>query len=249
VVKYALFGLLALSLLQSPVAAKRAARHTTGWLVPGNDPPESQASKTHGDYYTIGRIVPAKLFRLEQDAAVLHKGITVIAIPRATLMVPLEDDSHSACTLRTLAGSAFACLSDTDGDGAYDTFFGTQVFNEIFFGSIGDDGGFSPLVQRVNLLAVDPKVETPKIDIAVKPKSIVKSKLIYTVCVFISWESRYYDRPICSVNNQQSPLNSDGIVTIYGQNLIFPDPGNSPKKFNVEHGKVDFNFQPDWRFP
>ena len=247
--KRALLAVAILCLFSSAAEAGRAPPHNARWVVPASTLGQKQVTRGRGGYYAIGNIVPARIFRLSENAVVLHKGAPVVVIPGGTLMIPLEDDPQSACVLRTLAGSNFACLSDRDNDGVYDTYFGTQVFNEIFFGSIGDDGAFTALSKGVELAQVDPKTETPRIDLAIKPHNVANGRLKYTACVYISWDSRYYDEPSCTVKPQEASLDSSGRATIYGQTVGLSNIKSSTPSIEVQYGLADFDFPTFWRFP
>ncbi len=116
-----------------------------------------------GKYKKIGRVVPARLYELTDDTAVA--GFSIDHLKQGTLMVPVDGSLRKLCRLERHGGSAFACLSDTDGDGLLDTYFGTQVFKEFFTGSVGDDGGFEPLVRKVSFKEVDPALKAPEINL------------------------------------------------------------------------------------
>ena len=184
-----------LSLFASPLIARNANPHIVLWMVPGNAAPPQTVNRDREGFFRIGRIVPTKLFTLPQDAVVPRDGI--IAVNAGTLMVPLVDDPYSVCEIRRHEGSAFACLKDTDHDGKFETYFGTQTFNEIFLGSIGDDGGFEDLTQSVSLQEVDPKLKTPEIDLKIKFKKISNGILYYEMCTKITWPSKYFSAEIC----------------------------------------------------
>jgi hypothetical protein len=164
-------------------------------------------------------------------------------------MVPLADDSYRVCELRRHGGSAFACLADTDRDGMFDTYFGTQTFNEIFLGSIGDDGGFERLSQPVGLRKVDPKVATPEIGLELKFKGNSNGLVEYVVCTKITWEEKYFAPRSCTKKSLKSQLDPSGRATVFGQSASFTNVEAKPPRLDVKYAKTDFEFSTRFLFP
>jgi hypothetical protein len=244
----ALIGTLnTLFLTVSSAQAHRAQPHFTNWIIPGDDKLAQVVSIRNGGYFKLSRMVPSKMYTLLQDAFVPRRNI--LAIPKDTLMVPLADDPHSVCELRAHAGSAFACLTDTDGDGKFDTYFGTQVFNEIFLGSIGDDSGFEKLSQPVELRKVDPKITTPEISLEMNYYGITDGFAQYTVCTKISWKSRYFHERYCNKKTIKSKINDDMNISVFGQTISMVDAESGSQKLTIEYNKYDFEFSTRFSFP
>lgn len=114
-------------------------------------------------FQRIARVAPARLFELSGDSVVAKGPIGYLG--RGTLMVPVDESLRRFCRFERHLGSAFGCLSDSDGDGRLESYFGTQVFKEFFTGSVGDDGGHESLATSVPVVEVDSFLESPQIDL------------------------------------------------------------------------------------
>lgn len=230
-------------LLLAPVSvqAGRATPHSARWIIPANGAPAANVVRNREGYFPIGTIVPAELYTPAQDISVVTKKGNIVR-PRGKLLVRLIDDPRSLCELKNSRGSAFDCVTDTDGDGKIDTFFGTQVFNEIFLGSIGDDGGFAPLSSPVELTALNPRTGAPKIDLELKFDGISGTIVKYRVCVNTSWKSKYYGERSCLRRTAKAQLDATGSALIYGQKIRFSGVAAKPSTIFVEYGRDDVEF-------
>ncbi len=234
-----LFSMLLLT--PAPLRAGRATPHSARWIIPANNAPAANVFRNDDGFFPIGTVVPAELFAPLQDISVITKKGNVVR-PKGKLLVRLVDDPRSLCELKNSRGSAFDCVSDTNGDGKIDTFFGTQVFNEIFLGSIGDDGGFAPLSSPVDLAAVDPRTGAPKIDLELKFDGISGNIVKFRVCVKTSWKSKYYDERSCLRRTANAPIDATGSAMIYGQKIRFENVRGKPPSIYVEYGRSDHEF-------
>lgn len=229
--------------------AGRAPRHSAAWLVPGRGGPSQVLNRRSDKYFEISRIFPAKLFVASSNAVVATKKGDVVAIQKGQLMVPLDDRPDSVCELLRHAGSAFTCLRDTDGDGAFDTYFGTQVFNAIFLGSTGDDGGFERLISPIHLSEVDPRGQSPEIYLDVRYEGFSSGLLSYTSCLRITWEDKYYPSRSCSSRPVKAELDGSNRAAIYGQKISFAGVGQKPPTVTVDYNANDFVFSSGNSFP
>ena len=193
-----------------------------------------------GGSYLIGRIVPTRLLRAVEDIKVAREGI--VAIRAGTLMIRLADDPRSACELQSRGSSAFACIRDTNSDGKYDTYFGTQVFNTFFVGSIGDDGGFEALAGPVVLTEIDAKANTPPINLFLDFGGQKSSEVKYRVCLWEGWDSKYPSRGACLRRSGVATLDSSGNALIYGKKIRFDGLKSKPKSIFVDHNPEDVPF-------
>ena len=207
-----------LTMLFSASLANAAVRHSVSWTVVAND---GTIMIPRGKFTAFGRIVPEKLFRIDEDAIGSKKGR--IAIPKSRLMIPIDGDSTKVCELLEHLGSSFDCLTDTNGDGAFDTFFGTQVFNSFMIGSIGDDGGFEPLVKPVLASAVDPLTETPLIELGIRYLGLSKNQIKFELCVRLAPSAshgiKYNNNELCQRSMSIPVVESKSILIIYGMRL------------------------------
>lgn len=226
----------------SALEARRARAHSARWIVQANGMPAGNAFRTDEGYFRIGTVIPAKLYRPTQNISVVVKKSRFVTIPADRLMVRLEDDPRSFCELKSSRGSAFDCFTDTDGDGKVDTFFGTQVFNEIFLGSIGDDGGFTPLAGPVELAELDPRTNTPMISLELKYDGMSGNVVKYRVCMNTSWESKFYGERSCQRRSMQAQLDSTGSAVIFGQKIRFEGVRGKPPTLYIEYSQEDFEF-------
>jgi hypothetical protein len=237
-----------LAMMSSPLDAGRAPPHSTRWVVAANQTPAENVTRNKDGYFRIGTVIPAALYRPTQDISVVTKKGNVTR-PAGKLFVRLQDDPRKYCEMRNSRGSAFDCLADTDGDGKADTFFGTQVFNEIFLGSIGDDGGFAPLVAPVDLVAIDPRTNAPRIDLELKYDGMSGNVVKYRTCMLTSWESKYYGERSCLRKSLEAQLDATGSAMIYGQKIRFEGVRGKPPSIHVEYGRKDFEFPTYFTFP
>jgi hypothetical protein len=246
-VKTKLVAVALLSLASWPLNAGRAPRHTAAWVIAANPSSTERVVRDKDGYFPIGTLVPAKLYRLSRDVILPTKNIVII--PAGTLMIPLHDDGRSVCELSSRRGSNFSCLTDSDNDGALDTYFGTQVFNEIFLGSIGDDGGFERLPYPIELASLNPKMETPQILIELKMRGTKADAIRFDVCTNTSWKSKYYQEHSCTKVTQTAPLNSSGQAMILGNQVQIDGLSAKPSYLTVDHNKADVAFSTTWTFP
>lgn len=230
-------------LLMAPTSlqAGRATPHSTRWIVPANSSPPGNVIRNEDGFFLIGTIIPAELYKPVQDISVVTKKGNV-HLPAGKLLVRLRDDPRSLCELKNSRGSAFDCVSDTNGDGKIDTFFGTQVFNEFFLGSIGDDGGFAPLASPVDLAAINPRTGAPKIDLELKLDGLSGNIVKYRVCLNTSWKSKYYSERSCLRRTRQAQLDGTGSAIIYGQKIRFDGVRGKPPSIYIEYAQDDYDF-------
>lgn len=239
--------MILLSLASSSVEAGRAPRHTAHWIIPANPSPPERVMRNRDGYFPVGTLVPATLYRLSNDVVLPSKNLVII--PAGTLMIPLADDRRSVCELSSRRGSNFSCLADTDNDGKLDTYFGTQVFNELFLGSIGDDGGFQRLPGPIDLVRLNPKTDTPRISLELKFNATVPGGMKYRVCTNVSWRSKYYHERSCLVRTEQTSLDASGWAVILGQRVRFDGVRFKPAYVTVDYNKHDVPFTTSWSFP
>lgn len=217
-----------------------ARSHSARWIIPARSAPAENVIQNRDGYFPIGTIVPAKLFRASYNITVARKNI--LAIPSGTLMIRLEDDPWSACELKRSRGSAYACITDSNRDGRFDTYFGTQVFNEILLGSIGGDSSFEPLSGPVDLAEIDSRTNTPRIDLELKFDGMSANGVRYRICTSISWPAKYYNERSCLRRPIQSQLDSTGSAVIFGQRVGFGRVRSKPLSLHVEHNRADVEF-------
>jgi hypothetical protein len=236
-----LLAIVALTTASSSLEAGRAPPHSTRWVVLANDTPPGTVVRNKDGYFRIGTIAPARLYRPAQTISVVTKKGHVV-LPAGKLFAPLQDDPRKFCEIRNSKGSAFDCLFDTDRDGKADTYFGTQVFNEIFLGSIGDDGGFAPLASPVDLAEVDPKSQAPQIDLELKFDGMSDNIVKYRLCMKTSWRSKYYDERSCLRRTIQAQMDASRSALIHGQKVRFDRVRDKPPSVYVEYGREYFEF-------
>jgi hypothetical protein len=236
-----------LLLAATSAQARRSQRHITNWIVPGQDGLARDVGRDQDGYFRISRIVPARLYVVSQDAAVPRNNL--VATPKGTLMIPLVDDPYSVCELRRHEGSAFACLTDTDHDGKYDTYFGTQVFNEIFLGSIGDDSRFEQLSQPAELREVDPRKDAPEINLELKYYGMSDGYVKYVTCTHITWKAKYFHERYCNGNTIRSAVDASGNAIVLGQTISFVNAKAEKPHLTIRHSKTDFSFSASFSFP
>lgn len=170
-------ALLSLAIL----TAASAPRYIAKWKLDTNTETGQEFTFEKNKHQKIGRVVPARLFELSDDAFV-SKG-QIGYLKRGTLMVPVDDSLRKYCRFERHLGSAFGCLSDSEGDGRLDSYFGTQVFKEFFTGSVGDDGGYEILNAPVSFREVDPYTSAPAIDLEFLYLGRSGDKISYQLCM------------------------------------------------------------------
>ncbi|GAA4751696.1 hypothetical protein GCM10023264_18040 [Sphingomonas daechungensis] len=157
-------------------------------------------------------------------------------------MIKLEDQPRTACELKSRRGSAYSCITDADGDGRFETYFLTQVFNEIFLGSIGDDFAVFPLAGSVEITEIDAQSRTPDIGLELKVERLSKGVVKYRICLRPSWEGKYYKQAPCSKEPVQAELDDSGRVSIQGQRVRLIPAEGKPSSVIVESSPSDFEF-------
>ncbi|MFM5917639.1 MAG: hypothetical protein ACKOOL_08915 [Novosphingobium sp.] len=107
------------------------------------------------------------------------------SIPAGTLFVPVDGDgSGKVCEMARHLGSAFTCLIDRDHDGAYESYFGQQVFSEFYFGSHFKEEHFTPLVEPRALRELDPLTQIAPIKAKLTfAGGSPKGKMRFRVCL------------------------------------------------------------------
>jgi hypothetical protein len=161
--------------------AASAPKYRANWVTLLTDGARGRLIFPKGELVKIGRVVPARLFQLSSQPK-FEKG-TFGFLGAGTLMVPVDGTLRKFCRLERHMGSAFACLSDDDGDGQLDSFFGTQVFKEFFTGSVGDDGGQERLLEPVAFAEVDAFEKSPEIDLEFVFRGGSKDGISFQLCL------------------------------------------------------------------
>ncbi len=163
------------------LTAASAPRYIASWKVNSNAESSQVINFEKNKFQKIGKVVPARLFELSEDA-IGSKG-PIEYLVRGTLMVPVDGSHRKFCRFERHLGSAFGCLSDADGDNRLDAYFGTQVFKEFFTGSVGDDGGHEILKGPVSFKEVDPYTRAPEIDLEFLYLGRSGDKISYQFCL------------------------------------------------------------------
>jgi hypothetical protein len=172
------FAILSLFIL----TAASAPRYKGNWIAAPDGEFSGVIVFEKGKYQKIGRAVPARMFELRDDSFVAKGAITYLG--RGTLMVPVDSSLRRFCRFERHLGSAFGCLSDTDGDGKLDSYFGAQVFKDFFTGTVGDEGGHESLTKPVSFAEIDSFVKSPQIDLEfVYLGKSMQNELVYQFCL------------------------------------------------------------------
>lgn len=225
-------GLLTAAVAAAAPAPRKATIHEARWMVIGSDAAAETVAVKKGTGVIVARIAPRRLFRLEGDVTTKNG---FLALRKGTLMVPLADDPKSACELLRSVGSAFYCLTDNDGDGRFDSFFGTQVFQEFFVNSLGDDGGFQP-VAPVAWTPVDPKTAAPDFPVTVVYKGLSGQAAKYDVFVQVVRDKSVFMPPSFG-KDVKLPIGST--AGVFGSSVELRSVEGNVATFVVRRGVAD----------
>ncbi|MBO9715051.1 hypothetical protein [Sphingomonas sp.] len=239
-----------LAFLAPALPARADLRHTATWVVSGEENVGQTITRKRGELALFARIVPKSLFRLREDVFLTRKDKPYVEIPKGTLMTHVDGRDDMACEILRRGGSAFDCLSDTDHDGRFETFFATQVFNEIFLGSIGDDGHFRSLPDPATLDAVE-SGEAPVVKLGILNEGSSKLEFRYRICALIARDKIVFGSDTTSVScladRRVASLASMPIaINAYGSDIRVVEVTSKLATMQVGHTRSGGEFRTSW---